>query len=385
MIPYGKQDISEDDIRAVVETLKSDFLTQGPKIIEFEEAFAQYCGAKYAVAVSSCTAALHLSCLALGLKAGGRLWTVPNTFVATANAGLYCGADIDFVDIDPDTYLMCPDKLEQKLQQADKESKLPDIVAPVHFAGHSCEMNKIKELSEKYGFKIIEDAAHCIGASYKDNKVGACEYSDLACFSLHPVKIITSAEGGIITTNDEALYQNLLMNRTHGITKDPALMRRKDAPPWHFEQQELGYHYRITDIQCALALSQMDRLDDYIAKRRELVQRYYDKLSDLPIILPPKSDGSSWHLFVIQIDPEKTSLSKEEIFNQLREKEIGVNVHYIPVHTHPYYQKLGFKPDDYPVSENYYEHAITLPLFPLLTDEEQDYICNTLKDILSNG
>lgn len=385
MIPYGKQDISEDDIRAVTETLKSDFLTQGPKIKEFEEEFAKYCGVKYAVAVSSCTAALHLSCLALGLNKGGRLWTVPNTFVATANAGRYCGADVDFVDIDPDTYLMCPIQLEQKLQEAEKDNKLPDIVAPVHFAGHSCEMDKIKALSEKYNFKIIEDAAHCIGASYKDKKVGACEYSDLACFSLHPVKIITSAEGGIITTNDETLYKNLLMNRTHGITKDPNLMQKKDASPWYFEQQELGYHYRITDIQCALAISQMNRLDDYITKRRVLVERYYNKLSGLPIILPPQNDGSSWHLFVIQIDHQKVNISKPEVFNKLREKGVGVNVHYIPVHTHPYYQELGFNEGDYPVSENYYEHAITLPLFPLLTDEEQDYICDTLKDILNNG
>lgn len=384
MIPYGKQDISEDDVRAVVEALTSDFLTQGPAIKKLEDTFADYCGVKYAVAVSSCTAALHLSCMALGLKDGGRLWTTPNTFVATANAGLYCGADVDFVDIDPATYLMCANKLEAKLQQAKKNDKLPNIVAPVHFAGHSCNMKKIHELSKQYGFKIIEDAAHCIGASYKDKKIGSCQYSDIACFSLHPVKIITSAEGGIVTTNDEEVYQSLMMNRTHGITKDTELIELKNAPPWYFEQQTLGYHYRITDIQCALGLSQMKRLDEFVEKRRELVNRYFEKLSNFPITLPPQSTESSWHLFVIQIAPQKTNPLKTDVFNKLREKGIGVNVHYIPVHTHPYYKKLGFENGMYPNAEKYYEHAITLPLFPLLTNDEQDYICDTLRDVLNH-
>ena len=383
MIPYGRQDITQADIDAVTEVLKSDFLTQGPKIAEFEEKFAKLCGVKYAVALSSCTAALHLACLALDLKEGESAWTSPNTFVATSNGALYCGADVDFVDIDPDTWNMSVSALEEKLIAAEKNGSLPKIVLPVHFAGQSCDMEAIHKLSKRYNFKIVEDAAHCIGASYKGKPVGTCDYSDMAVFSLHPVKIITSGEGGMITTNSKETYEKLLRLRTHGITKDPALMAEKDGGAWYFEQQDLGYHYRLTDIQAALGISQMDRLDQYIARRRELVERYQSRLASLPLQLPaniPDSD-SSWHIYVVMLTPE-VAKTRREVFDAMRGAGIGVNVHYIPVYRHPYYKELGFKAADYPETEKYYESAITLPLFPTLTNEQQDYICDTLAGIL---
>lgn len=381
MIPYGKQDISEDDIDAVVSALKSDFLTQGPVVEKFERRVADYCGVKYAIAVSSCTAALHLSYMACGLGPGKRLWTSPNTFVATANAALYCGAEIDFVDIDPRTYNMSPQALRKKLVQAKKENALPNIVVPVHFSGRSCQLDEIHKLSKEYGFEIIEDAAHCIGASYKGKKIGSCEYSKAAAFSFHPVKIITTGEGGIITTNDKEMHQRLLRLRTHGITRDHNIMQKKDEGAWYFEQLDLGYHYRITDIQCALGLSQMDRLDEFVERRRFLAGHYAERLGGLNLQLPYlEGDGdSSWHIYVVQL-PE--SANRRNIFDQMREHEIGVNVHYIPVHLQPYYKQKGFKAGDFPEAENYYKRALTLPLYPGLTEDEQDHICKSLGSCL---
>lgn len=384
MIPYGCQNISDDDIEAVTRVLRSDYLTQGPEVGSFEELFASYCGAKYAVAVSSCTAALHIAYLSLGMGAGKSVWTVPNTFVATANAALYCGATVDFVDIEPNTYLMCPNALEAKLKEAKKAGTLPDVVAPVHFSGHSCDMQAIRKLSVQYGFKIVEDAAHCAGASYDGGKVGNCRFSEMACFSFHPVKIITSAEGGVITTNDETLYKKLLMLRTHGITKDQDILTRNSDEPWYFEQQYLGYHYRITDVQCALASSQMKRLDHFVEERRRLVKNYNEKLSDLPITLPQERNNvySSWHLYVVRL---AEGGNRKAVFLDLREKGIGVNVHYIPVHMHPYYQSIGFEKEAFPVSLAYYETAITLPLYPDLTQDQQDYVCKSLAESLQNA
>jgi len=386
MIPYGKQDISDADIQAVAKALKSDFLTQGPKIEEFENKFADYCGVKYAVAVSSCTAALHLSYMVLGMGEGNRVWTSPNTFVATSNAALYCGASVDFVDIAKETGSVCVNALRAKLEKAQESNTLPDIVAPVHFSGASCDMEAIFHLSQNYGFKVVEDAAHCVGAAYKGAKVGNCAFSDIACFSLHPVKIITTAEGGIITTNDEALYKKLLMLRTHGITKDPSQLHQQDGNEWYFEQQYLGYHYRITDIQCALGISQMDRLDDFVSRRQALAKRYDEKLAHLPIDRPVwKHDVfSSWHLYVVTL---ASKFDRAVIFKALRDKGIGVNVHYIPVYKHPYYQNIGFNPvgNDYPETEDYYRSALTLPLYPNLTLKEQDYICSTLEELLMAG
>jgi len=376
MIPYGRQDITDEDVDAVIKTLKSDFLTQGPVIEEFEKKFAAYCGVKYAVAISSCTAGLHLACLALDLGRGGKLWTVPNTFVASANCGLYCGADVDFVDIDPDTWNISVPALEEKFKAAQASGTLPDILVPVHFSGQSCDMKAIKALSDRYGFKIVEDAAHCTGASYDGRKVGDCRYSDMAVFSLHPVKIITTGEGGVITTNSEETYKRLLRLRTHGITRNPAEMTRKPDGPWYFEQLDLGYHYRITDIQAALGLSQMARMDGYVKRRQELVARYNKKLAGLKLKLPTVSKDcvSSWHLYVVRVDASR----RREIFDKLRADGIGANVHYIPVHTHPYFKELGFKEGMYPEGERYYAEAITLPLYPALTEEQQDYICDRL-------
>ncbi len=379
MIPYGKQDISQDDIDAVTAVLKSDFLTQGPAVECFERRVAEYCGAQYAVAVSSCTAALHLTYMACGLVTDKRLWTTPNTFVATANAALYCDAEIDFVDIDPQTYNMSVEALRTKLEAAKKSGTLPDIVVPVHFSGYSCDLEEIQKLSEEYGFQIIEDAAHCIGGSYKDKKIGSCAYSKACVFSFHPVKIITTGEGGLITTNDKDLYEALLRLRTHGITRDTDLMQQKDEGSWYFEQLELGYNYRITDIQCALGLSQMSRLDEFITRRRELALRYTEKLPLLPLQLPQNSDDSSWHLYVVRLENDT---DRRAVFDQMRERGIGVNVHYIPVHLHPFYRQKGFKEGDFPKAENYYKHTLTLPLYPGLTEDEQDHICKSLESIL---
>lgn len=382
MIYYGHQHITEKDIQSVEKVLRSNWLTQGPAIEAFEAKVADYCGAKYAVAVTNATSALHIACKAAGLGEGDVLWTSPITFTASANCGRYCGAGVDFVDIDDQTYNMSVAELRRKLETA---AKKPKVVIPVHLAGQSCDMEAIKALSDEYGFSIIEDASHATGADYKDTKVGSCAYSDMTVFSFHPVKIVTTGEGGIVLTNDKNLYEKLKLYRSHGITRDADLMTQVADGPWYYQQIELGFNYRMTDIQAALGCSQMDSLDEFVARRRYLVKRYNEKLRDLPLRTPYQSEyaNPSWHIYIIRVDFSKIKLSKKEIFSRMRDKGIALNLHYIPVHTQPYYQKLGFKKGDFPVSEHYYEEAITLPLYYDLTDEQQDTVVEALREILA--
>ena len=384
MIPYGRQDISQQDIDAVVEVLKSDFLTQGPKVPAFENSVMEACNAKYAVAVNSATSALHIACLALGLGEGDWLWTTPNTFVASANCGLYCGVQVDFVDIDPRTYNMSAKTLEQKLVIAEKEGTLPKIVIPVHFSGQPCDMAAIHALSQKYGFKIIEDASHAIGGKYKDESIGNCRYSDITVFSFHPVKIVTTAEGGVAVTNDTKLANQLNLLRSHGITRDESLMTKPADGPWYYQQIELGYNYRMTDMQAALGVSQMQRLDEYVDKRHELAERYNELLKELPITLPWQHEDSysGLHLYVIRLQLDKISKTHLEVFNGMRDAGILVNLHYIPVHLQPYYQDMGFEEGQFPEAEQYYKEAISLPMFPTLSYEQQNQVVSTLKELL---
>ncbi|WP_130537801.1 UDP-4-amino-4,6-dideoxy-N-acetyl-beta-L-altrosamine transaminase [Thiomicrorhabdus indica] len=384
MIPYGRQSIDAADIEAVVEVLNSDFLTQGPKLPAFEQAVADYCGTQFGVAVNSATSALHIACLALGLGKGDWLWTSPNTFVASANCGLYCGAKVDFVDIDPQTYNLCSDALEQKLIKAKANNCLPKIVIPVHFAGQSCDMQRIRQLSQEYGFKVIEDASHAIGSQYLDRPVGNCQFSDITVFSFHPVKIITTAEGGLATTNDAKLVEKMQQLRSHGVTRDEHLMRKEPEGAWYYQQIDLGFNYRMTELQAALGLSQMQHLDQFVAKRHELAKIYFEAFANTDLILPFQSDDSysSFHLFPIQL-PQR--LNRREVFEQLRAQGIGVNVHYIPVHTQPYYQQFGFKLGDFPNAENYYQHAISLPLHQTLEPQEQAFVITTVLQILAKG
>lgn len=384
MIPYGRQHITQADIDAVVDVLQSDFLTQGPIVPEFEHAVADRVGAKHAVAVNSGTSALHVACLALGLGRGDILWTSPITFVASANCALYCGAEVDFVDIDPHTYTLCSKALEEKLEQAKKENRLPKIIIPVHMCGQPCNMQAIFDLSQKYGFKIIEDACHALGGEYKGAPIGNCRYSDITVFSFHPVKIITTGEGGMNTTNDADLASHMARLCSHGITRNPDLMTHEPDGPWYYQQIDLGFNYRMTDIQAALGISQLEKLDGFIARRRELAQRYDNLLENLPLITPWQDpDGlSAWHLYVIRLQLDKIPQSHEEVFVALRKKRIGVNLHYIPVHTHPWYQELGFEAGQFPKAEQYYKEAITLPLFPEITEEEQDYVISCLRESL---
>lgn len=383
-IPYGRQSISDEDIEAVVSVLRSDFLTQGPAIERFESAVAHYCGAQYAVAVNSATSALHIACLALGLGSGDVLWTVPNTFVASANCALYCGAAVDFVDIDPKTYNMSVTALSQKLEQASRAGKLPKIVIPVHFAGQSCEMEAIRALSKQYGFSIVEDASHAIGGRYQGQPIGQGSYSDITVFSFHPVKIITTGEGGMLLTNRADLAQSLSQLRSHGITRDAALMTEPSHGPWYYQQLALGFNYRMTDIQAALGVSQMTRLDEFVAKRHALAERYNTLLHGLPLELPWQHPEtySSFHLYVIRLKLEQCRKTHQHIFEGLRERGIGVNLHYIPVHTQPYYRQLGFREGQFPESEAYYREAISLPLFYGLEASEQDYVVQCLTALL---
>jgi len=380
VIPYGRQSISAEDIAAVDAVLRSDFLTQGPAVPAFESAIAQYCGAPHAVAVSSATAALHMACMALDLGAGDWLWTSPNTFVASANCALYCGAQVDFVDIDPQTYNLCALRLAEKLEQAKQAGRLPKVVVAVHFSGQSCDMAAIWELSQRYGFAVIEDASHAIGASYRGEHVGNCSYSHMTVFSFHPVKIITTAEGGLLTTRDPALYERLTRLRSHGITRDAAQMTHAPEGPWYYQQIELGYNYRMTDMQAALGLSQFQRLDDFIAARRKHVARYRELLSGLPVVLPVEAEegNSAWHLYVIRVKDQP----RRQVFERLRESGIGVNVHYIPVHLQPHYQRMGFKPGDFPESERYYDAAISLPMYATLSPAQQDVVADALRQAL---
>jgi UDP-4-amino-4,6-dideoxy-N-acetyl-beta-L-altrosamine transaminase len=383
-IPYGRQDITQADIDAVVAVLQSDFLTQGPKVPAFEQAVASYCGAAHALAVNSATSALHIACLALDLGPGDWLWTTPNTFVASANCGLYCGAHIDFVDIDPRTYNLCPKALEQKLIAAEKSGCLPKVVVPVHLCGQPCDMDAIHTLSIRFGFKIIEDASHAIGGKYKGEPIGNCRFSDITVFSFHPVKIITTAEGGMALTNDDKLAERLGLLRSHGITRDPALMTKAMDGPWYYQQVALGYNYRMTDLQAALGVSQMTRLDHYVARRHEIARRYHELLKDLPITTPwQHPDGySGLHLYVIRLQLNKITKTHLQVFEALRAKEILVNLHYIPVHTHPFYQQMGFKLGQFPEAERYYAEAISIPMYPSMTESQQEQVVNCLRDAI---
>lgn len=387
MIYYGRQDINEADIQAVEAVLRSDFLTQGPAIERFEQRVAQYCGVKYAVAVCNATSALHIACLAAGLGRGDLLWTSPITFVASANCARYCGADVDFVDIDENTYNISVPALEQKLQAAKRQGRLPKIVVPVHMAGQSCDMRAIKKLSEEYGFTLLEDASHCIGADYADTKVGSCAYSDMAVLSFHPVKIITTGEGGMVLTNDAALYERLCLYRSHGITRDPKHMTRESDGDWYYQQVALGFNYRMTDIQAALGASQMDRLDEFVARRRALAVRYNELLRDLPLRAPFVLEEAqpSWHLYIVRIDFDRVRKTKQQIFAEMREKGVALNLHYIPVHTQPYYEALGFHAEDCPAAVEYYREALTLPLYPCMTDAEQEMVAQALREVLIGG
>ena len=381
MIPYGRQDITQTDIDAVVGVLQSDFLTQGPMVPRFEQSVAQHVGATHALAVNSATSALHIACLALGLGPGDRLWTTPITFVASANCALYCGAEIDFVDIDPRTYNLCPQALALKLEQAEREGTLPKVVVPVHLCGQPCDMQAIHALSQRYGFKIIEDASHAIGGKYQGEFIGNSRYSDITVFSFHPVKIITTAEGGMALTNDDELATKMGLLRSHGITRDPAQMTHEADGPWYYQQIDLGFNYRMTELQAALGVTQMQRLDQYVARRHQLARRYDDLLTGLPVTAPWQQADiySVLHLYVIRLQLDKIQKTHRQVFEALRELGIGVNLHYIPVHTQPYYERMGFKPDDFPQSQTYYQEAISIPMFQTMTDEQQDEVIAALR------
>ena len=384
MIYYGKQSISENDIEAIESVLRSDFLTQGPMIERFEKKVAEYCGAKYAVAVTNATSALHIACIAAGLGKGDYLWTSPITFVASANCGRYCGANVDFVDIDAKTCNMSIIALEEKLQQAKKDGKLPKIVVPVHLAGQSCDMKRIYELSKEYGFTVLEDASHALGADYIGNKVGSCQFSDMAVFSFHPVKIITTGEGGMVLTNNHELYKKLKLLRSHGITRNENEMTHKSDGSWYYQQIDLGLNYRMTDIQAALGLSQMDRLDEFVKHRRYLATRYDELLKDLPLTTPYVSSDtvSSWHIYIVRVDFNRVKKTKQKIFDAMKKKGVALNLHYIPVHTQPYYVRLGTKANDCPEAMRYYAEAFTLPLYVELSDDEQCEVVKALKECL---
>lgn len=382
-IPYGRQHITQDDIDAVCEVLRSDFLTQGPAIKQFEDAICEYTGARYAVAVNSNTSGLHIACMALGLGEGDLLWTSPITFVASANCARFCGADVDFVDIDPSTFNISIEALKTKLETAKQANRLPNVLVPVHMCGASCDMQAIAQLADEYGFTVVEDSAHAIGARYNNTPVGACEFSAMSVFSFHPVKIITTGEGGVVTTNDEALYNKLLKLRTHGITREADQLQHEPHGGWYYEMQELSHNYRMTDIQAALGASQMTQLDDLVARRNAIAQRYIKAFSDTDVGFQQVSGDcySSYHLFPIQVPAEQ----KRTIFDALRAANIGVNLHYMPVYLQPYYAELGFKQGLCPNAENYYGQAMSIPLYPQMSDADVDYVAETVIKLVENG
>ncbi|MFU8788654.1 MAG: UDP-4-amino-4,6-dideoxy-N-acetyl-beta-L-altrosamine transaminase [Methylobacter sp.] len=384
MIPYGRQSINEADIQAVVDVLRSDFLTQGLAVPAFEKAVADYCGARYACAVNSATSALHLACLALGVGKGDRVWTSPITFVASANCALYCGADIDFVDIDPRTYTISTEKLAEKLAQAEHSGQLPKVVIPVHLCGQSCDMAGIYALSQRYGFNIIEDAAHAIGGQYQNQAIGNGRYSDITVFSFHPVKIITTGEGGMAVTNNAGLADKMALLRSHGITRDSTQMTHAPDGAWYYQQLELGFNYRMTDLQAALGLSQMNRLDEFVSQRHALSQRYDTLLADFPLTRPWQhpDNYSGLHLYVIRLHLEQIGKTQWQVFDAMRAADIAVNVHYIPVYLQPYYRRLGFEPGYCTEAERYYAEAVSLPLYADLTLADQDFVVATLQHAL---
>ena len=383
MIPYGKQDINQGDIDAVIEVLRSDFLTQGPSVERFEAALSTYTGAKHAVAVNSATSALHLACLALGVGAEDLVWTSPITFVASANCALYCGADIDFVDIETSSNNMSIVALREKLEKAIELGRLPKVVIPVHMGGLPCDMRSIFELSLEYGFKIIEDASHAVGGELLGKKIGCCEFSNISVFSFHPVKIITTCEGGAALTNDADIGRKLALLRSHGITRDANEMQFGSQGGWYYEQVSLGFNYRMTDLQAALGCSQLTRLDDFVSRRNRLAQEYHTKLVDLPIDLPMASGDalSAYHLYIVKLQKDNP-LERRKFYDHLRSRGIGVNVHYIPVHLQPFYRSLGFRPGDFPEAEKYYSNAISIPLHVNLSRDDQDVVVKSIRDFL---
>ena len=386
MIPYGRQDIQDSDVAAVLEVLQSDFLTQGPAVPKFEQVVSEFCGVQHAVAVNSATSALHIALLALDVGVGDLVWTSPNTFVASSNAALYCGAKVDFVDIDLDTYNMSVSALEKKLRHAKALDLLPKVVIPVHLTGQPCDMESISKLAQLYGFKVVEDASHAIGGRFRDKAIGSCSYSDITVFSFHPVKIVTTAEGGMALTDNSDLAEKIGLLRSHGITRDKSLMTHAPDGPWYYQQITLGFNYRMTDLQAALGISQMQRLQNYIERRHQIADRYKRELAGLPIILPKQAEFaySAYHLYVIRLDLDMIApLSHSEVFQALRERDILVNLHYIPVHTHPYYQKMGFERGDFPNALAYYKSAISIPIFPTLTKEAQSKIISVLDEVLA--
>jgi len=380
LIPYGRQNISEEDIRAVVDVLRSDYLTQGPVVPAFEKLVASYCGAAHAVAVNSATSALHIACMALGVGPGDLVWTSPITFVASANCARYCGADVDFVDVDPHTYNMSVERLAEKLELASRAGRLPKVVIPVHLSGQVCEMDAIHALSVKYGFRLIEDASHAIGGRYKGKQVGSCDYSDITVFSFHPVKIITTGEGGMAVTNDAELVKRMARLRSHGITRYPSEMTQPPDGSWYYQQIELGYNYRMTDIHAALGVSQMERLDQFIEERHAIAQRYEKLLENTPVRRPWQHPDSysGLHLYIVRIEQDTMKSSHREVFERMRAEGVGVNLHYIPVYRQPYYQNMGYRREDFPEAERYYGEAITLPIYPGLTPDQQGEVVRRL-------
>lgn len=383
MIPYGRQSISDTDIESVVQVLRSDFLTQGPQVPAFEEAVSRHVSAPHAVAVNSATSALHIACLALDLGLGDWLWTSPNSFVASANCALYCNAQVDFVDVDSRTYNICPQALSKKLFEAKKAGRLPKVVVPVHFAGQSCDMEAIADLAREYGFKVIEDASHAIGGRWRGSYIGGCQHSDITVFSFHPVKIITTAEGGLLTTRDDRIAQRLKDLRSHGIIREAARLQRQDQGAWYYEQQSIGFNYRMTELQAALGVSQMTELDRFVARRHELVIRYENGLAGLPLVKPWQHPDSysAFHLYVVQV-ADGGPHNRRTLFDALRSVGIMVNVHYFPIHLQPHYSIMGFKAGDFPTAESYYDCAISLPLYAGLSESDQDYVIARLKEFL---